>query len=112
MRLLLPSNSLEMRGALKHVALEIRKFVVNKLGELCRVVTKGIGERQLELLLLGRLTLLLLGWQADPSSSLLLGWSQLLPHWLLLLLLPDCITHLAGDLAIRGAKIRTAKQLK
>ena len=89
-----------MCSALEDLALEIRKFVVNELGQLCRVVTKGIGERQLELLLLDRLTLLLL------------GWSQLIQHWLLLLLLPDRIAHLARDLAIGGAKIRTANQLK
>ena len=73
---------------------------MNELGKLCRIVTKGIGKRELELLLLDRLSLLLLGWSQPP------------PYWRLLLLLPDRISHLARDLAIWGAKIRTANQLK
>ena len=43
---------------------------MNELGKLCRIVTKGIGERQLELLLLERLSLLLLGYLPHDGSVL------------------------------------------
>ena len=64
-----------MSGALKDLALEIRKFLVDELGKL---------------------------------PLLPLGWSQLFAHMDLLLMLPNCIAHLA----FTGAKVRATNQLK